>query len=70
MTTILSAACLLTVGGVSGPGVKLSCLRTARINVEIDANDNVDASVVASTVVGTPTTRATLDGKTLKITEC
>ena len=57
---------LLTVGRVSGPGVESSCLRTAPINVETDADDTVDASVV----VGAPTTGATLGGKTLESIEC
>ena len=67
MTTIVSTAWLLTVGGVSGPGVEPSCLRRASINDETGAefgDDTVDAS--AKTVVGAITTGATLGGKMLE----
>ena len=71
VTTIVSAAWLLTVGGISGPGVKPSCLRKACINDEAGAeigDDTVDASImpVAKTVVGEPTTGATLGRKMLE----
>ena len=69
MTTIVSAACLLTVGGVSGPGVEPSCLGTARINDETGADDTVDASVVANTVVDAPTMGVTLGDKMLESIE-
>ena len=68
--TIVTTACLLTVGGVSGPGVEPSCLRKASINDETGAelgDDAVDASIVAKTVVGAPTTGATLDRKKLEV---
>ena len=65
MTTIVSTAWLLTVGGVSGPGVEPSCLRRASINDETEfGDDTVDAS--AKTVVGAITTGATLGGKMLE----
>ena len=72
MTTIVSAAWLLTVGGVSGPAVQPSCLRKACINDEAGAKIGddtvVDASIVpvAKTVVGEPTTGATLGRKILE----
>ena len=74
---IVSAVWSLTVDGVSGPGVEPSCLGTASIDDETGAeieSVEVDASVVANTVVGaglTPTTRATgtLRGKMLESME-
>jgi hypothetical protein len=60
------------VGGVSGPGVEPSCLRKVSINDETGAeigDDTVDASIVAKTVVGAPTTGATLGGKMLESME-
>ena len=58
--TIMSAAWLLTVGGVLGPGVEPSCDTGAGIG-----DDTVDASVV-----GAPTTGATLGGKMLEEWSC
>ena len=68
----MSAAWLLTVGGVSGPGVEPSCLGTLGINDETAAafgDDTVDASVLGNTLVGSPTTGATLGGKMLESME-
>ena len=71
MTAIRS----LTVHGISGPGIEPSCLGTACIHdgtgVEI-GGFNVDAFVVAITVVGarlSPTTGAMLSGKMLESME-
>ena len=50
-TMIVSIACLLTAGGVSGPGVEPSCLGTANVNDETVAEiegDTTDASVVVN----------------------
>ena len=68
---MVSATWSLTVGGLSGPRVEPSCLRTVGINDETGAEigaDTVDASLVANSVVGvrlTPTTEAILGGKLL-----
>jgi len=56
----------MCVGGVSGPGVKPSCLGIASINDETGAqigDDTVDTSAVANIVVGASTTGGTLGGK-------
>ena len=45
---IVSAACLLTAGGVSGPGVEPSCLGTGSITGAEISDDTVDASLVAN----------------------
>lgn len=63
VTTIVSAAWLLTVGGVSGPGVKPSRLGTVSIN------DEMGAEIRDDIVVGAPTTGATLSGKMLECKE-
>lgn len=71
MTTIVKAAWLLTVSGVSVPGVEPSCLGTAS-NGETDAgieDDTVDASIVANAVWGAPTTGATLSREMLESME-
>ena len=70
--TIVSAARLLTLGGVSGPGVEPSCLRKPSINDKPGAelgDDTVDASTVAKTVVGALTTGAMLGRKILESIE-
>ena len=71
----MSAAWLLTLGGASGesgPGVEPSCLGTASTDDETGAEiggETETASVVANTVVGAPTTGATLGGKMLESIE-
>ena len=56
------------MGGVSGPGLKPSCLGMACIDDEMGTIgvEIGDASVVVNTVVGAPTTGATLGGKMLE----
>ena len=65
----MTAAWLLTVGGVS---IEQHCSRKVSINDETGAeigDDNVDATIVAKTVVGVQTTGATLGRKTLESME-
>jgi hypothetical protein len=61
------------VGGASGPGVEPSSLGTVSVNDETGVEiggDTENASAVANfTVVGTPTTGATLGGKMLECME-